>query len=329
MAFVRRAGAAFMVVVAATGLAACVGGTDPATNVRATQARLHAHGHTNDGPAEWWWEYSSSRPALQSGGGTRVCGTEPDGRCGPASSAAEVRLSTLVTGLTPDTTYHFRACGQDTNDASPTCAAILSFRTTKANSTAAVSGGVLTFTAPPTASPANAFASRRFTDTGGVARYQLEDLVSDDRTRGTSIVPGAGCSSVPGRAIDDAVTCPVAGVTRIRAVLNDGDDLATTDDSITVPSTLDGGPGRDRLRGGDNADDTLITGPGGDLAVGGEEVLPFDGGGNDTFETRNGAQDDFLCGNGLDVANVGTNDRDFLLVAFGVHTCEQVNRAPE
>jgi hypothetical protein len=89
------------------------------------QARLHAHGHTHDGPAEWWWEYSSSRPALQSGGGTRVCGTGPDGRCGPARSAAEVRLSTLVTGLTPDTTYHFRACGQDTNDASPTCAAQL------------------------------------------------------------------------------------------------------------------------------------------------------------------------------------------------------------
>lgn len=329
MAFVRRAGTAFMIVVTTTGLAACVGGTDPATNVRATQARLHAHGYTNDGPAEWWWEYSASRSALQSGGGTKVCGTELDGRCGPASSAAQVNLSTVVTGLTPDTTYHFRACGQDTNDATPTCAAILSFRTTKANSTAAVSGGVLTFTAPASAAPTNAFASQRFTDTDGVAKYRLEDLVSDDRTRGTSIVPGAGCSSIPSRPIDDAVRCPVAGVARIRALLNDGDDIATTHDSVTVPSTLDGGAGRDRLRGGDSADDTIITGPGGDFAVGGEEVIPFDGGGNDTFETRNGAQDWFLCGNGFDVANVGTNDVDFLLVAFGANTCEQVNRAPE
>jgi hypothetical protein len=328
MAFVSRAGAAFMIVVVTFGLAACVGGTDPATNVRATQARLHAHGHTNDGPAEWWWEYSASRPTLESGGAPKVCGTEPDGRCGPASSSAEVRLSTLVTGLSPDTTYHFRACGQDTNDATPTCAGILSFRTTGANSTAAVSGGVLTFTAPAALSPTNGFASSRFTDTDGVAKYRLEDVVSDDRTRGTSIVPGAGCSSLPGRPIDDAVKCPVAGVTRIRALLDDGDDLATTDDSVTVPSTLEGGAGRDRLRGGDSADDLLITGPGGDLAFGGEERIPFDGGGNDTFETRNGAQDSIACGNGLDVANIGLGDV-VLDEAFGAPPCEQTNRAPE
>jgi Ca2+-binding RTX toxin-like protein len=328
MAFVRRAGATFMIVVATSGLAACVGGTDPATNVRATQARLHAHGHTNDGPAEWWWEYSSSRPTLESGGGTKVCGTEPDGRCGPASSAAEVRLSTVVSGLTPDTTYHFRACGQDTNDANPSCNGILSFRTTKANSTAAVSGGVLTFTAPATASPTNAFVSRRFTDSDGVIKYQLEDLVSEDRAAGTSIVPGAGCSSIPGRPIDDAVRCPVAGITRIRALLNDGNDLATTDDSVTVPSTLDGGAGQDRLRGGDGADDLLITGPGGNLAFGGEERLPFDGGGNDTFETRNGAHDQIACGNGFDTANIGLSDV-VIDEAFGAPPCEQTNRAPE
>jgi hypothetical protein len=329
MAFVRRAGAAFMIVVATTGLAACVGGTDPATNVRATQARLHAHGSTNDGPAEWWWEASVSRRIVELGRGPKVCGTEPDGRCGPASSAAEVKLSTLITGLLPATTYYFRACGKDTNDASATCGAILSFTTTLADSTAAVSGGVLTFTAPATASPTNGFASRRFTDSDGIAKYQLEDPVSDDRIMGTSIVPGAGCSSISGRPIDDAVRCPVAGVTRIRALLNDGDDIATTDDSVTVPSTLDGGAGRDRLRGGDSADDTIVTGPGGESAFGGEEVLPFDGGGNDTFETRNGALDAFFCGNGYDVANVGTNDVDWFLAAYGIRTCEEVNRAPE
>jgi hypothetical protein len=323
-----RAGTVLGVIVAALGLAACVGNTDPATNVRATQAQLHAHGYTDGGPAEWWWELSVSQRIVESGRGARRCGTEPDGRCGPASSPTEVRLSTVVTGLLPDTTYFFRACGQDTGGPR-TCGAILSFRTTAADSTAAVSGGVLTFTAPATASPANVFASYRFTDGDGVVKYRLEDPVASDRTSGTSIVPGAGCSSLPGRPVDDAVRCPAAGISRIRAVLHDGDDAATTDDSVTVPSTLEGGAGRDRLRGGDNADDTLVTGPGGDLAFGGEERLPFDGGGNDTFETRNGIQDGFLCGNGFDVANVGTTDIDVLFEFSGVRTCEQINSAPE
>ena len=34
-----------------------------------------------------------------------------------------------MTKLTPNTTYFFRACGQDTNDAGPTCAGTLSFKT--------------------------------------------------------------------------------------------------------------------------------------------------------------------------------------------------------
>ena len=247
------------------------GGTDPATNVRATQARLHAHGNTNDGPAEWWWVLVLATSA-ESSGGTRACGTEPDGRCGPTSSAAQVNLSTLVTGLTPDTTYYPRAAARTPTTrrrpAPPSSASGRPTRTRRPPWPAASSPS-----APPTASPTNAFASRRFIDTGGVARYQLEDLVSTTGRRGTSIVAGRAARSIPRRPIDDAVTCPVAGVTRVRALLADGNDRATTDNSVTVPSTLDGGAGQDRLRGGDNADDTIITGPGGDLAVGGEEVL--------------------------------------------------------
>jgi hypothetical protein len=325
-----RAGT-MLTVAAATGLTGCVGGTDPATNIRATQAVVHAHGYTDDGPAEWWWEISVAERALLSGRAPKRCGSEPDGRCGPASSPREVKLSTLVTGLLPDSTYYFRACGKDTNDPEATCGAILNFRTTKADSTAAVSGGVLTFTAPAAVSPANAFASRRFADTDGVAKYQLEDLASADRAAGTSIVPGPGCTSIPGRPIDDGVRCPAAGITRIRALLNDGDDRTTIDDSVTVPTTLDGGPGRDHLRGGDNSDDTIITGPGGESAFGGEEVPPpfYDGGGENTFELRNGAQDVFFCGSDSDVVNAGTNDVDWFLGLYGVRTCEVVNRAPE
>ena len=89
------------------------------------------------------------------------------GRCGPASSPTEVRLSTVVTGLLPNTTYYFRACGQDTNGPR-SCAAIVSFTTTMADSTAAVSGGVLTFTATAGAAT-NVLASWRFTDTDGTS----------------------------------------------------------------------------------------------------------------------------------------------------------------
>ena len=79
MAFVRRAGAAFMIVVATTGLAACVGGTDPATNVRATQARLHAHGYTNAGPAEWWWEISVSQRTWRPAAAPSAAAPSPTG----------------------------------------------------------------------------------------------------------------------------------------------------------------------------------------------------------------------------------------------------------
>jgi hypothetical protein len=119
----------------ALGAVGCVGATDPATEITATQAILNAHGYTDDGPAEWWWEYSTSRSTLEAGAGIKVCGNppEPDRRCGPAEGGSEsnpIALSVVASGLTPNTTYHFRACGQDTNDAGPTCANIRSLRTT-------------------------------------------------------------------------------------------------------------------------------------------------------------------------------------------------------
>ena len=38
-------------------------------------------------------------------------------------------LSVTVTGLTPNTSYHFRACGQDENAAQAVCGTTLSFKT--------------------------------------------------------------------------------------------------------------------------------------------------------------------------------------------------------
>lgn len=120
-------------LAATLALAGCVGDTDPATNVTSKTAQLNAHGRTNDGPAHWWWEYSTSKSTVESNGGTEVCGSPPeaDGRCGPAQSPAgrDIALNFRLTGLTPSTTYWFRACGQDVNDAGPSCGRVLSFTT--------------------------------------------------------------------------------------------------------------------------------------------------------------------------------------------------------
>ena len=117
----RRRRCALMIPVVAAlalGLSACVGDTDPATNVTNVSAQLNAHGHTDGGPATWWWEYATVQADLGTANDTEVCGgtgpRQPD-RCGPAARGRT--RSTLNTssspGLTPNTTYYFRACGQD------------------------------------------------------------------------------------------------------------------------------------------------------------------------------------------------------------------------
>jgi DNA-binding beta-propeller fold protein YncE len=134
---VRRALTMLSIASVALGLAACVGQTDPATNVTNVSARLNAHGYTNDGPATWWWEYDTVKAELGTANDTEVCGSgtgpkEPDARCGPASGGSQqnqIPVNVVVTGLTPSTTYFFRACGQDTNDPSPSCGSTHSFTT--------------------------------------------------------------------------------------------------------------------------------------------------------------------------------------------------------
>lgn len=115
-------------------LAACTGSTQPATKVTNVSAQLNARGYTDDGPATWWWEYDTVRSDLGTANDTEICGSppEPDRRCGPASGGSQsnqIPLSVTVTGLAPGTTYHFRACGQDSGDTQPTCANVHSFRT--------------------------------------------------------------------------------------------------------------------------------------------------------------------------------------------------------
>ncbi len=114
-------------------VAGCVGSTEPATNVLNLSAQLNAKGYANDGPATWWWEYDTVQSDLGTANDTEVCGNplEADRRCGPAAGAQQnqIPVSVTVTGLTPNTTYYFRACGQDTNDPGPSCANVRSFKT--------------------------------------------------------------------------------------------------------------------------------------------------------------------------------------------------------
>ena len=117
-----------------------------------------------------------------------------------------------------------------------------------AESTAAVSGGVLTFTAG--AGQKNNVTATRFTDTDSIAKYRITDPYSTSTTAqqsGSRINPGAGCT----RVNDTTVKCPVAGITRI--VLNGGDQNDSLNaGTIAIPVTLNGGrrPGRPHRRHG-------------------------------------------------------------------------------
>jgi hypothetical protein len=322
---------------------ACAGGTDPASNVRATEARLNAHGYANDGLTTWWWEYDTVEAELGTAADTEVCGVgtgpkEPDNRCGPAAGGSQgnpIPLNVVVTGLTPNTTYFFRACGQDTNDPTPTCANRRSFRTTLGDSTANRLGGALQFIAA--SGTTNGLRVTKFTDTDGIEKYRLEDAVdfSGNHTDGSSIVPGAGCQGAGAGAYDDAVKCPAGGVSTIFVTLQDGDDEATIDDAVTVPSDIAGGTGSDFLQGSSAANDTLSTGSGGggaQSAIGGSaDVQNLSGaGGNDVFNVQNGSLDLVYCGEGNDVANVEVADSGWE-GAFGhpeFVTCETLNEIP-
>ncbi len=133
----KRILTSFLCIVVVLALGGCVGDTDAATSVGVRSAQLNAHGYTDDGPAYWWWEYSTDRSWLEAGAGQDVCGS--GSRCGPGSASSTVNLSTTVTGLSPGTTYYFRVCGQDVpnppDENEPAiCGRVLSFGTLGPNS---------------------------------------------------------------------------------------------------------------------------------------------------------------------------------------------------
>jgi len=184
-----------------------------------------------------------------------------------------------------------------------------------AESTAAVAGGQLRFTAG--LGEKNNVIVTRFTDTDGIAKYRITDPYSTTTTTqqsGSRINPGAGCGPVD----PNTVKCPVAGITRIVLFGRDQDDVLKAG-TIAIPVTLAGGDGLDSLTGG-TAGDSLLGGTGADRFIAGN--------GNDTIGARNEDVDAiFSCGENpgdTDTVNADLSPTD--PVTASATNCEVVNK---
>jgi glucose/arabinose dehydrogenase len=104
-----RPTAVLAAVLVAAGLAGC-SVTERATSVTETGATLNGYVHPRGGPGTWWFEY----------GETTAYGNQTTHE--DAGTEQQLKpVSTRVTGLTPDTTYHFRLCDLHEGDADPQC----------------------------------------------------------------------------------------------------------------------------------------------------------------------------------------------------------------
>ena len=100
------AAAALLVVLVMAGCSV----TGGATLITETGATLNGLLHPRGGPGAWWFEY----------GRTTSYGSEtPHQDAGTEQQLKEV--SVRVTGLTPDTTYHYRLCDLHQGDGAPQC----------------------------------------------------------------------------------------------------------------------------------------------------------------------------------------------------------------
>lgn len=280
-------------------LAGCVGDTDPASRVSGTQAKLNAHGRTDNGPARWWWEYAQSEAAVRNGQGIKTP------RRGPASSSSDVQLSETIQGLQPARYYWFRACGQDVNRTTPVCGQVRSFWTAPGDSVAYVDSSgsfpVLRF---------NGFRGSRHLFRAvkdGNSFYLEETLFRDSSVYvGSGLLAFGGCAHtpVPGSAYEAAVTCTSssAAIVQLNATFSDfADEVELSGPGgapgFNIPTQLNGRDGGDILTGGEG-NDLLIGGPGADRLTG--------RGGSDTLDANvdGSLNDEIDCGPGSDTAYV-------------------------
>jgi hypothetical protein len=128
------------------------------------------------------------------------------------------------------------------------------------------------------------FAARG--DVDQIAISDTSSAVRFTRLGGAEIGPGPGCEF----AGLETVVCQKAGVASIVMDLADGDDIAVVSPGVTLPVTLDGADGNDRLTGGAGAD-TFAGGPG-----------------NDNLVARDGRGEQVDCGGGTDTATLDDAD---------------------
>jgi hypothetical protein len=182
-------------------------------------------------------------------------------------------------------------------------------------STAAVAGGTLAITAG--AGETN-MISVTTADFGFGPTWAYEDLAG--------ITAGDGCT----QRTPTVVTC--SGYGRVEAMLGDGDDTYSTNESI--PDVVDGGPGNDTINGG-AGNDRLLGGDGNDTLDGDSENDELDGqAGNDNLTgddgddiIRGGTGSDSIrgdgptaFGNGNDVIDASDGEADQVDCGFGADT---------
>jgi RTX calcium-binding nonapeptide repeat (4 copies) len=127
---------------------------------------------------------------------------------------------------------------------------------------------------------------------------------------------GGGICTHPEAAPHELV-CEAAPIASFEINVGSGNDSAIISPKITVPATLRGGPGNDRLRGGGGGD-KLVGGPGDDALAGyGSEDWIFGGSGDDWLYGGPGA-DRLNGGPGADFMRGGpgedqesTDSRDY------------------
>ena len=310
------------------GLVGCVGDTDPATRIHAFKAQLNAHGRTNNGPASWWWEYGTSQSAVQNGQGTDTP------HRGPASSASDVPLSEVVTGLNAATTYYFRACGQDQSSSTQTCGRVLSFKTSPADSDL-YAGFPGISSARFTGATNIVHSDWRAYSSGGRIFFEEQAFGFSFPHIGGTIEPRYACQTavIPGDPYDRAASCSPTNVSFVEARFGPFADEADALD-LNLPTLFFGEGGRDVMVGGSQSDtfnggdgDDQLAGNGGrDFVVGNAGIDTLNGnGGDDDVDARDGSFFDKVdCGSGTDTAYVdfvsGIPDEYNYAVAHGCET---------
>jgi hypothetical protein len=113
---------------------------------------------------------------------------------------------------------------------------------------------------------------------------------------GATLIAGPGCAV----GADGSASCSAPVGSAVAGIEVDSGDL---DDSVTVaasvPATLLGGEGDDRISGGDG-EDVLLGGGGADFADGGR--------GDDSIDVRDGVSDSAWCSRGFDSVRAETLD---------------------